>query len=392
MNICMLTASVSPMGGGVFFALRGLATALHHPPDRSVSVVGLCDRLRDEDLAAWYPLPLAACQVRGPRSWGFSGGLTSALRAAHAELTHVHGIWMYPSLANLLQARAGRPYVISPHGMLDPWAVANAGWKKRIARRFYEGAHLNGAGCLHALCESELQSIRAFGQRNPVCVIPNGVDLGANEPIPDGKPDWSEAVPAGSRTLLFLGRVHPKKNLPALLHAWALLRRRKVPGAAGWHLVIAGWDQNDHRRELVALAGELGIADAITFAGPQFGVAKRLSYGAVDGMILPSLSEGIPMAVLEAWCAGLPVLMTPECNMPAGFDAGAALRIATDPASIADGLADFVALDDEARRAIGKRGRQLVEDRFTWPKVAAEMSAVYRWLIGGGNRPGCVVQ
>ena len=84
-------------------------------------------------------------------------------------------------------------------------------------------------------------------------------------------------------------------------------------------------------------------------------------------------------------------VMTPECNMSVGFDAGAALRIALDPASIADGLADFFALDDEARRAIGRRGRQLVEDRFTWNKVADEIGGVYRWLAGGGDPPASVV-
>lgn len=391
MNVCMLTASLSPLGGGVFFALHGLATALHRPPGTSVAVVGLCERSGAADPADWQPLPMAACGVRGPKSWGYSSALAPALDAARPDVTHVHGLWMYPSLVNLLQARRGRPYVISPHGMLDPWAVANAGWKKRIALRLYEGAHLNRAGCLHALCAAEMRSIRDFGLKNPVCVIPNGVDLAANEPDRAGKPDWADSVPPGARTLLFLGRVHPKKNLAALLRAWACVRRRRVPGAESWHLVIAGWDQNGHRRELATLAGEMGIAGAITFAGPQFGAAKRRSYGAADAMILPSLSEGFPMAVLEAWCAGLPVLMTAECNMPDGFTAGAALPIATGPEAMADALADFLALDDRTRTAIGRRGRRLVEDRFTWPKVAADMDAVYRWLAGGGARPGCVV-
>jgi poly(glycerol-phosphate) alpha-glucosyltransferase len=391
MKICMLSASVSRLGGGVFSALRGLATALHNPPDFAVSVIGLRDRLTDEDRPEWLPLSPTACDILGPRSWGFSGDLAPALRSADADLTHVHGLWMYPSLANLMQARRGMPYVISTHGMVDPWAVANASWKKRLALRFYEDAHLHGAGCLHALCEPELRSIRAFGLKNPVCIIPNGVDLIDNEPDHSGKPDWSDAVPAGRKTLLFLGRVHPKKNLAALLRAWALVRQRQAPGAADWHLVIAGWDQNNHRQELAALAEELGITDSITFASSQYGVAKRRTYGAADGVVLPSLSEGFPIAVLEAWCAGLPVLMTPECNMSVGFDAGAALRIAPDPASIADGLADFFALDDEARRAIGRRGRQLVEDRFTWNKVADEIGGVYRWLAGGGDPPASVV-
>src|SRR5689334_12951956 len=102
MKVCMLTPSVSRMAGGVFPAVRDLATALHHPPEAAVSVVGLRDHLTAEDRPAWGHLPLKICDIRGPRSWGFASDLVPALRSVGADLTHVHGLWMYPSLANLI--------------------------------------------------------------------------------------------------------------------------------------------------------------------------------------------------------------------------------------------------------------------------------------------------
>ena len=107
--------------------------------------------------------------------------------------------------------------------------------------------------------------------------------------------------------------------------------------------------------------------------------------------MLPSLSEGLPVAVLEAWSYGLPVLMTEACNLPEGFAAGAALSIATDPAGIAAGLRRLFALSDAERRGMGARGRALVRARFAWASVGEQMAAVYRWVLGGGSPPSCVL-
>src|SRR5437868_1254923 len=110
--------------------------------------------------------------------------------------------------------QTGRPYVVHSHGMLEPWALRNAMWKKRVAALLYENQHLRGAACLRALSEAEAQSIRSYGLRNPICVIPNGVDL----------PDLNESNPrtqsANQKTLLYLGRLHPKKNISNLIRAW----------------------------------------------------------------------------------------------------------------------------------------------------------------------------
>src|SRR5947208_8295710 len=109
---------------------------------------------------------------------GYSSQLVAALITAELDILSTHGLWKYCSVAsNAWHRRTGRPYIVHPHGMLERWALQNSKWKKRIAALLYEDRHLRGAACLRALSEAEAQSIRAYGLRNPVCIIPNGVDL-----------------------------------------------------------------------------------------------------------------------------------------------------------------------------------------------------------------------
>jgi poly(glycerol-phosphate) alpha-glucosyltransferase len=154
-------------------------------------------------------------------------------------------------------------------------------------------------------------------------------------------------------------------------------------------LVIAGWDQGGHQTELKLLANALGITDSIAFVGPQFDEAKYESYSCANAFVLPSFSEGLPMVVLEAWAAGLPVLMTPQCNISEGFEAGAAIRI--EPNAIAQGLRALFSLSHEERDQFGLRGRQLAMNTFTWDVIAQKIVGVYKWLLGDGPRPSCVV-
>ena len=96
------------------------------------------------------------------------------------------------------------------------------------------------------------------------------------------------------------------------------------------------------------------------------------------------------MAVLEAWAYRLPVLMTEHCNLPEGFAADAAIRIGTDVESIAEGMRQILQSTIYDLQSIGRNGRSLVEERFTWPQVAVQMKEVYEWILGGGSKPGCV--
>jgi poly(glycerol-phosphate) alpha-glucosyltransferase len=96
------------------------------------------------------------------------------------------------------------------------------------------------------------------------------------------------------------------------------------------------------------------------------------------------------MAVLEAWAYRKPVLLTPQCNLPEGAAIGAAIEVAPEVDTLAEGLASLIEASDAERAQMGERGWELVNQKFTWPKVAAEMLSVYGWLVGGGPAPASV--
>lgn len=406
--------------------MRALNQALGILPGVQVSVVSLHDAFTEADLPAWQPLRPSAFSSLGPHSFGYSPGLRAAVLNSNADIVHIHGLWQYPSVVSLQwHRRTGRPYLISPHGMLDPWALNNSKWKKRLARWLFEDAHLRRAACIHALCESEARSIRALGFENPIAIIPNGVDLAEMRNAERGMRNapWAHAIEPGRKVLLYLGRLHPKKGLVNLLHAWARANAECGMRNAEWVLAIAGWDQAGHEAQLKRLCEVLQIrwddlrrqetsnseqrtsniqhptpniqhrttdGASVFFLGPQFGAEKDACYRNCDAFILPSFSEGLPMAVLEAWAYGKPVLMTPQCNLPEGFAAGAALPVEANPDSVARGLEELFRLPESALYTMGENGRALVEARFSWPKIAHEMKVVYEWVLGRMVLPSCL--
>ena len=162
--------------------------------------------------------------------------------------------------------------------------------------------------------------------------------------------------------------------------------------ARNWRLVIVGSGHKRHEAQVKRLIANSGEGERIDFLPPMFNELRDVAFNASDAFVLPSLSEGLPMALLEAWARGLPVIMTPECNLPEGFAAGAAIRVDPNPESIADGLNRLDSMSDCERSAMGAKGRRLVEEKFTWPNAAAQMREVYDWILGRAAKPRCVEQ
>jgi glycosyltransferase involved in cell wall biosynthesis len=372
-----------------------------------VQVYGLSDEFSAVDAQLWQPLVPRTFPAFGPSQFGFSPKLNQAVRESDSDVMHTHGIWQAHVLAPVRwHQRTRAPFIVSPRGMLDPWILRRSPWKKRLACWLYLSEHLAKASCLHALCQSEVESMRAYGLRNPICLIPNGVELAKTA---DGRLSTlpcpiSGVRAAGRKVLLFLSRVHPKKGLINLLKAWSSLGTEHRE----WTLAIAGWDDCRHEAELKQLATDSriswadsrelnhrqqSVADAslsLLFLGPQVADGKAACFWNSAAFVLPSFSEGLPMAVLEAWSYAKPVLITPNCNLPEGFAAGAALRIETDPEAMRKGLQLLFSMSDVDRASMGQRGLRLVAERFTWPRIALEVHEVYRWILGGGPKPDSV--
>jgi poly(glycerol-phosphate) alpha-glucosyltransferase len=382
MNLAVVTASLSREAGGMFEAVQAPANLLQQR-GHNVSVYGIDDAKLPAARASWHVKRLRSFPSRGPARFAYAPEMAKLLISKRYDVLHLHGLWNYPSYAASRWNREGSgKMVISPHGMLDPWALRNSGLKKRLAGWMYENANLRSAGAMRALCIAEAEAIAALGLKVPIAIIPNGVTL------PDAA-DLQAPAGANRKTLLFLGRIHPKKGIAELIKAWAIAVKQLPVLNDDWQLEIAGWDDGDHLPRLRTLAQESGLTN-IAFRGPLYGKAKDEALAGCDAFILPSRSEGMPMSVLEAWSYRKPVLMTAACNIPEGFAAGAAFPVEHEPDALAASLMEL--LDQpEALAEAGRRGRQLVEEHFTWDRVTDQHAALFAWLAGRGDRPDFVI-
>ncbi len=379
-RLAVLTNSVSRMNGGIFDAMRNLTIAIAAEGCYFPHVLGAEDVYTASDKSRWEGISTTTFPVRGPRIFGYAPQLAAAVEASNADILHVHGIWMYPSVVAFRWSQGARPYLVSPHGLLKPRALRNSRWKKRIAAFLYENDHLRHAACLHALNAAEAEALRGYGLTNPICVIPNGTSQPDDTALQRSKQD---------RSILYLGRFHPLKGLPTLLEAWREVREDAA--ATGWRLTLAGWDQNRHRAELERFVDQHQLRSSVAFLGPQFDADKERCLAGASAFILPSRSEGLPVSVLEAWSWQLPVLMTHECNLPDGAEAGAAIMMDPEVSSIARALRRLFSMTDSEREAMGRSGKLLVNVRYQWQTIGRSMTEVYDWVLGKGPKPSCVM-
>jgi glycosyltransferase involved in cell wall biosynthesis len=293
-------------------------------------------------------------------------------------LLHDHGLWLPSNHAAAAVARqACIPRVVSPRGMLEPWALRHRRWKKCLAWYAYQRRDIQSAAVLHVTSEAEAESVRDLGLRTPLAIIPNGVDLLEARAVPE-RP--------GPRRALFLSRLHPIKGLPLLVEAWARVQPPR------WELILAGPDERRHRVEVEALVRRLGLNRSVRFLGPVAGEDKEGLYHSVDLFVLPTHSENFGLVVAEALAAGLPVITTKGAPWAAleTHRCGWWTEIGAEP--LAAALREATALPDETRRAMGERGRTYVREHLSWDHVASQMRAVYEWVLGHGPQPACVVR
>lgn len=383
-KVVMLTPSVSRAAGGLFNSVRRTAIELHRL-GIGVDVVAPRDAHTTSDIQAWLPLQPVTFKSLGPAKFGFHPDLRLLVTGGSPDVIHQHGLWTYASFIS--SSTRGTPVVISPRGMLDHWALSRAKWKKEAALRLFEGANLHRAACFHVLNEDEAATIRGLGLTAPVAIIGNGADLPGEQEISDApRPQYLPLD--GRKSLVFLGRIHPKKGLQELIEAWRMLQVDSPALFATWRLVIAGWDDGGYLKDLRKSVNEHGLGNDVLFPGPVFYEHKHALLSNADAFILPSYSEGLPVAVLEAWAYKLPVLMTRECNLPFAFGQGAAIEITNVPSQLKSKLMD--ALPDPKLDGLGSRGRVIVADRFAWRRLSEMHLHLYEWILGRQDRPSFV--
>ncbi len=313
----------------------------------------------------------------------YSPALRSLIRRTceeqQIEILHDHGIWLPPNHSAIRVAHEKRiPLVVSPRGMLEPWALSYRAWKKKIAWALYEKRDLDSASVFCATSAQEAISIRKCGFRQPVAVVPNGVFL----PEPKLRPSTCPRL----RTALFLSRIHPKKGLLMLVEAWKEVR------PTGWRVVVAGPDEGGYRKTVEEAVATAGLGDVFAFVGPVKDNAKGLLYREADVFILPTMSENFGVVVAEALAHGVPVITTTGAPWRGLLDHSCGWWVRPEAAQLASVIREATGLSSGEREAMGARGRTWMEQEFSWPSVAKRMLSVYEWILNGGHAPDCVLE
>ncbi len=303
---------------------------------------------------------------------------------AGETVLHIHGLW---DVSSLLAARHARrlqiPYVVRPAGMLEPWCMEQKPVRKRLAWLAGYRQMLCHAAAIHTTSQQEAENVQRLGIATPIAVIPHGVDIPAT-PLADLHAA-REKQP--QRTLLFLSRVQRKKGLLNLIEAWSAVQE----DFPQWRLVIAGPDEDGHTAEVQAAAQQRSARN-ITFAGPVFGEAKQRLLASSHLLVLPTQSENFGVVVAEALANGLPVITTTAAPWQDLHTHRCGWWTGVTAATLTSTLRQALRTTDETRRQMGQRGQQLVQEKYTWPQMAARTVALYKQISGVGDRPDFLVE
>lgn len=310
-----------------------------------------------------------------------SAGLEAAIRAA--DIVHCHTLWSpLVTRAAALARKYQKPYVISPHGMLDPYCFTEKRLKKRAYLEAFERRTLTGASrVLFTAGQERDLAVRTFG------AIPNAAvaTLGADR-LPDEKAALREQFFAthpdlrGRQILMFMGRIHPKKR-PALLVDMIKAIQSVFPKAVA---LFAGTGEDAHLKQVRERVEALKVEDRVWFLGHLSGTAKAAALAAADLFLLPSHQENFAIAVAEALHAGTPVILTKKVNIwqeIVDADAG----VAVDEGHLLENLVNAVQVilsNPERQRTMSANASDLARTSFTWDEAWAQTLEVYEAALG----------
>jgi glycosyltransferase involved in cell wall biosynthesis len=386
MRVLHVIPSLDPATGGppvVTCALAAAQGGLGWEPEvLSYRIPGAEDRIKGSlkgvpgiDRVKWqYLAPLTKFE----RFFARKGDQWLEQSVRQYDLLHLHGVWDPLVRAAGLQAIGKKvPFVLTPHGMLDTWALAQNPLRKRLALLVSYRHILNEARFLHYLTEAERERSAPLQLKPAAVILPNGIFVDQLEPLPDrGRYRAAHPELNGGKLVLFLGRLHFKKGLDVLLDAFTRVCG-EMPEA---HLIVAGPDYGA-RGALEAQVQRLNLREHVHLVGSVFGDEKLAALRDAECFVLTSRQEGFSIAIIEAMACGLPVVITPGCHFPQVQDAGAGVIAELEPGAIADALL-AVLRDPAGSQERGQRGRELVEREFTWSTIAQAMVEQYRKAVG----------
>lgn len=381
MKVLQTIGGFGAKGGGTSTCTYDLLTAIHNVDAKNVVDLLTPEVKSDNDRMmgngeSWiktvkndYKTPLA-----------ISANLKHYLRDSNYDIYHTNGMWMHINHITCSIARQRKkPYVITPHGMLYPEALARSLWKKWPIRKLWFDKDIREASCIHATCEDEMMHLRALGYDGPVALIGN----------PVGVPDYtaeliSSRISNSKKKLGFLGRLHSRKKVEQILYAVALRPN------ANLEVVIIGTGDDNYEQFLRNEVSRLGISEKVTFAGFLNGRAKFEQLAELDALFVPSDMENFGMIIPEALIVGTPVMASLGTPWKVLNNELCGWWCDNFPETIAKVIDKLYSLSPQELCAMGQRGREYIMNTFSADKVAGQMLELYKWLNCEIDKPGFV--
>lgn len=330
-----------------------------------------------------YNVEVKFFPVRAPRYFKFSPAFAAALRRdiGNFDIVHINSLYMFPStIAAHYARRSGKPYIVRPHGTLDPYIYARHRKTKYLYELLFERRNLRHAAAVHFTSLEEMQLASSLGLRFRGVVVPLGVKL-SHECMPAAREKLGEWYPEtrGKKIVLYLGRLNFKKGLDLVAKAMGTICRTRTD----IHLLLAGPDDEGYGSKVATWLQTEGAIANTTFAEMLIGERKAAALQGSDVMVLPSYSENFGNAVVEAMASGLPVIISNKVNIWREVAAaGAGVVINCSPQELGDAI--LAVVDDPlARKRYGERGEQLVAERFTWDIAGAQLILLYYRILAG---------
>lgn len=300
---------------------------------------------------------------------------------SRADVAHIQELWLPPA-AQVAQVarRVGTPYILSVHGMLDDWAMAQKSFKKQAYLKLVGNRMIRGARVVHCAAAGEARQAQRWLPQQLADIVPLLLDIEPYRILPSrGTSRAGLPGDAGAPTVAFLGRVHPQKGIDRLIEAAGALAR----AGEATEVLIAGTGAPEYLDELKQLAASLGIADRVHFLGHVLGADKvRLLRGA-DMLVLPSFQESFGLVLVEALACGTPVITTRAVDISPELETSGSSIIIETPTPAAVGGAISQLLRDPARRIdMGEAGRRWVLEYLDRDRVLAQFDGLYRKAAG----------
>ena len=387
MKILHIAPSLSNTWGGPTRVIKGITESLYKKGVTNTILTTSGYRVgyvKDNDLQS--AIKIFPTQSLSTLWTGYSKHLKKALseEITSHDVVHIHELWHFPHFAAYLSAQQeNKPYCISIHGHLSPWALNHKKLRKQVYMKLFQNKTIERASVLHAVTQEEINHIKDLGITNETRLIPNGLSASKHYESVD-RSDFINAYPSliGKPILLFLGRIHPVKGLDLLSEAFTGI----VQTNPDVHLVIAGPDENGYKKRITDILKRNKTLNNCIFTGMLSDREKTSALKASNILVLPSYSEVMGISTLEGMEAGLPVVITEGCQFPEIEKSGAGLVVPLNAMDLRNAIL-YLLDNPNIAQQMGRIGKRLISETYNWDNISDLYIQLYTDIISRHYEP-----